>query len=260
MPESRRALTCLASLATLVLLAGCAQEADRSTAAAQPLALVQPAAASPNPSPVRPERTPGLTAAQTARLEALRVKARRITSYQMTATSSEGETVAWVAVRDGRATRVKLRTGPQSWRIYDQPKQAIYSTSPYSAEVFHRKMAAGYRMPATAFASIAPLLDAAESVSEASVGNVPCLKVVVGRDASTMIVVWLDTEWGLPRRLAAGNFVTRFRYDQINAVPEAAYALPAGMPVTEASSSMGYGAPYMPPPPVSGMPASPAPR
>jgi hypothetical protein len=77
-----------------------------------------------------------------------------------------------------------------------------------------------------------------------TVDGVPCLRVDVKRQDGTNATYWLDTQYGLLRQSKIGDTVTKIKYEQINAVPDSAFELPAGVKVVDAPPGMmGFGGP-----------------
>ena len=246
-----RAMAMSVGLPWVLLLSGCAQSTPKQAAtaadpavfaplpqAAVPQAAV-PQAALPAPPRAKPapERTPQLA----AKVAAIRARQARLHSYRAEMAAGGSWMTVWVSQSDGTAKHIKLLTNATSWMLYDPVARCIYSVTGQPRQVFRRTLGENFRMPATLTATIAPLLDAAASITDETIYSTPCHKVVVGDGPQTQITLWLDREHGLPRRLVAGDLEVSFVCGQVNAVPDSEFALPAGMKPIEATGSGPFG-------------------
>jgi hypothetical protein len=81
------------------------------------------------------------------------------------------------------------------------------------------------------------------TVKSETLNGVACLRVDVKRQDGATASYWLDTQYGLVRQSKVGDAVMTMKYEEINSVPDSAFALPQGVKVVDAPAGMGFGGP-----------------
>jgi len=193
------------------------------------------------PPPVRPTTGPpaGQAVSEPGTLaEAMKVRAA-LTSYEVTMTSPEGETITQVVkLEAGEPVRMKIEQ-EEGWMIMDMAEKMMYMYSPEAGGALKMPMDVGEgaeEMPVIGtedFETDVPIM------SSDTLDGVECWVVeTLLEEKDEASKVWIDKEYGLLRQAQQGEEIVKFAYDKINAVPDSAFELPKGVEVMDMSEML----------------------
>jgi len=163
------------------------------------------------------------------------VKARSsLQSYQMTARTSEGQSFTqFVKLVEGKPVKTKTKT-PQGWILMDQTEKAMYMGGTGRPNVMKMSLA-GPQAQQNKTPDAEDYDGQAPVIGTEDVDGVSCVKVqVTGKDGKSG-TLWVGLQYGLMRKFEQDGKATTFAYDQVNAVPDTEFELPAGAKVVDMS-------------------------
>jgi len=146
-----------------------------------------------------------------------------LSSYKMTMDMGGMKVTTAVKMEGGKAVAVKSDMGANGWMLMRMDKKMQYMYNPQMKGVMaqpidQKALAASQKDPLD---QIKALVDA--KVSSDTVNGIACLKVVAKEGT-----FWCEKENGLPIQMDIGGKMMKFSYDQVNAVPDSEFELPAG--------------------------------
>jgi len=215
-------------LLVVVLLAGCPKAPPAGEGVGPP-----PARATTGPPAGQAVSEPGTLA------EALKVRAA-LTSYEVTMTIPEGETVTQVVkLEAGEPVRMKIEQ-EEGWVIMDIAEKVMYMYSPEADGVLKMPMDVGEgaeEMPVVGpenFETDVPIL------GSDTLDGVECwvVETLLLEEKDEASKVWIDKEYGLLRQAQQGEEIVKFEYDKINEEPYSAFELPEGVEVMDMSEML----------------------
>jgi len=161
-------------------------------------------------------------------LAAIFEKQKGLSSYTMLMDMGEMKAKASSKLKDGKPVAMKMDLGGQGWMLILVDKKIQYMYNPatktaMSIPMSDSQIAASTKDPV---ATLKELADA--KVSSDKVDGVDCLKVV-SKDGT----FWCDKANGLPVQVELQGRKMKFKYEQINSVPDSEFELPAGTKVQE---------------------------
>jgi len=167
-----------------------------------------------------------------ATLGELMSKQRELSSYSVSMESGAAKASYAIKMTNGKPVAMKIDTGQGGWMIMRLDKKMQYLYTPATKAVM--------AMPITETASAAaskgpPSAEALKALgmqkeSQDTVDGVDCLKV---SSADGKKAYWIEKEHGLPVQVKDGDKTMKFKYEQINAVPDSTFEVPAGMKTQE---------------------------
>jgi len=160
-------------------------------------------------------------------------KSGAITSYVMIMDMGPMKMRVAQKLADGKPVAMKMDMGPQGWTIVQMDKKMQYTYSPATKSVMAMPMSAN--MAASQSGSGASAMDKLKAlvgtkVSSETVDGVDCLKVISKDRANTY---WVEKENGLPVQVLVGGKTMKFKYEQINSVPDSTFEVPAGVKIQQ---------------------------
>jgi outer membrane lipoprotein-sorting protein len=181
---------------------------------------------------------------------------RNVTSYELVSETQGHQTTVLFKFKDGEIVRMKVQTPGGGWMLMMKDKGETYMYNP--------SMKAALKMADRTANEGGPAGPVPEDLRKMSEGIDPSAKglgseVIDGADCWVYEVSvpghtsksWIDKQYGLPRRHVSGTLVINYKYNRINAVPDAEFELPPGVAVKDMTqmggmSGMPAGAPDLP--------------
>jgi len=160
-------------------------------------------------------------------------KSGAITSYVMIMNMGPTKMRMAQKLEGGKPVAMKMDMGPQGWMLIQMDKKMQYTYSPATKSAMAMPMSAS--MAASQGGSGATAIDKLKAlvgtkVSSETVDGVDCLKVVSKDGASTY---WVEKENGLPVQMLMAGKTMKFKYEQINSVPDSEFEVPAGVKIQQ---------------------------
>jgi len=221
-------LICAVALPALLMLSGCPQKADDSTAGG-PGMIEEPAA----PEEGQPAADAGEAtgAATDMGITMAEIVSKWPESFAMTQTITDEdgkETVITSKMKTADGKPVAIRAeAPEGTSLIDYNEGVMYMWQSGSDTAM--KLA----IPEDAKSMPYEDVDVeTKIVGEDLVGDVECWVAEMTKDDET-VRTWLSKENGLFQRQEADGTTITFTYDEINSVPDSEFELPAGMTVQE---------------------------
>lgn len=156
-----------------------------------------------------------------------------LSSYVMTTDTGGMKTRTAMKMADGKPVAMKVDTGQGGWMIMRLDKKMQYMYNPATKSVM--------AMPMTGTAQSAPskgpLPDAEamkalgmQKTTSETLDGVDCLKMA---SSDGKKAYWVEKEHGLPVQVTDGGKTMKFKYEQINSVPDSTFEVPAGIKTQE---------------------------
>lgn len=215
------------AMLAMTFVAGCGKKQQSSSVATAPGQAPPPGA-----PPGAPPAAAGINT-----LADLQKAMTGLSSYVMTMDMGGMKIRTAVKLDGGKPVAMKSDTG-QGWSIMRMDKKVMYSYSPATKAVMQMPMPASAGGASSGGApsalSIADQLKAmaGAKVSSEAVDGVDCLKVVDGQNT-----YWCEKQHGLPVQMDMGGKTMKFKYEQVNAVPDSEFEVPAGLKIQQMPST-----------------------
>lgn len=207
----RKYLCLIAILA--ILVAGCGKKQQEAT-----------------PTPPMP---PVPTAGEGANtLGDLMKKQVGLTSYVMLMDSGVMKSKIAVKMANGKPVAMKMQTNKSDWIIMQLDKKMQYIYNPAMKSVMAMPMTGAAPTSPTKGMPDAEALKAlvGQKVTSETIDGVDTLKV---SNADGSKVYWVEKEHSLPVQVKEGAQTIKFKYEQINSVPDSEFEVPAGTKIQE---------------------------
>ncbi len=161
-------------------------------------------------------------------LQGLLEKQKSLSSYVMIMDMGSMKMRTSAKLQDGKPVAMKMDMGSQGWMLMlvDKKMQYMYNPATKAAMAIPMSDTAIAASTKDPLAQLKALADA--KVSSDAVDGVDCLKVV-----SKGSTFWCDKANGLPVQVDLEGKKVKFKYEQINSVPDSEFELPAGIKITE---------------------------
>ena len=222
------------TLSLAVLLLGCPKRGPEPGEVTGPAGPRPAAGPEQVPSAEKPAATPETLA------EAIDSR-QMITSYEMTMTNPEGQTITQLMkFAEGKPVRMKM-THENEWVIMDMAERVMYAYSSEQKIAMKIAMegedgAEGEQMPA-------PTVDEFDSATPITgtetLDGVACwVMEAAPQGEAEKVKIWIDRDYSLIRQMQAGEELVKFEYDRINAVPDSEFNLPKGVKVMDMGEMM----------------------
>lgn len=148
---------------------------------------------------------------------------------------------------NGKPVAMKMDMGQGGWMLIRYDKKMHYMYSPTTKSVMAMPMTTA--SPGTA--SKGPMADVealkalvGQKVTSETIDGVECMKVT---SADGKKAYWVEKEHGLPVQVKDGDKTMKFKYEQINSVPDSTFEIPAGVKTQEMPKMPNmHGMPNMP--------------
>lgn len=197
-----------------------------------------------------PPLTPAPVAGEGANaLGDLLKKQSDLTSYVMLMDSGKMKSNYSVKLANGKPVAMKMQTSKTDWVIIRMDKKMQYIYNPAMKSVMAMPMTGVGPQSGLAKAPDADALKALAGMKTSSemVDGVDTLKV---SNADGSKVYWVEKEHGLPVQVKDGAQTLKFKYEQINAVPDSEFEVPTGTKIQQMPKMPGM-------PPMPNMPKMP---
>jgi outer membrane lipoprotein-sorting protein len=185
-----------------------------------------------------------------ADLKALAEKRKSLTSYVMSMEADGKQMTHTVKMANGQPVKMKMDMGGGSLMIIDMAAKTTY--------MYDAKTKTAMKMPqndtsAQSGDSGMPKMPTAEEMQAKSenlrsetVDGVDCWVMGMPGPNGATAQTWIDKEWGLPRQEKVGDQLLKFKFTDINSVPDSAFELPAGAKIQDMGQMKGGKMPGMP--------------
>ncbi len=225
-------LLCVSLMVSAIVGCGKKQSAQTDAGssgevAKSPVAQVTPQVAPDAPKPVVRSSNP---------LADLMKKQSGLTSYVMTMKMGAQDMKSAMKMENGKPVRIRTDMGAMGWTLvqYDKGVQYMGNSKTNVAMEIPLK-GSQHNAPSTMIMPSAEALKSYKIESE-TLDGVDCLKVSKADSSTT---VWMEKEHGLPVQMIMGGKPMKLKYEQVNAVPDSAFELPAGVQVQKAPTAPG---------------------
>lgn len=200
-----------------LLVAGCGKKQEAQSLTAPPI---------PMPGQSTTKAGEGANA-----LGDLMKKSAGLTSYVATMDAGEMKSKFAVKMAEGKPVAMKIDTGPGGWTIMRMDKKMMYIYDPGTKSVMAMPVSASQAGAQAGPASSMPDAKAIEALkgmktSADIIDGVECMKV--SNEDGTK-AYWIEKEHGLPVQATDAGKTIKFKYDQINSVPDSTFEVPAGV-------------------------------
>ena len=160
-------------------------------------------------------------------------KQGKLSSYIVSMDTGTAKMSYAMKMANGKPVAMKMDTGQGGWMIIRLDKKIHYMYSPATKSVMSMPMTGV--SPGTASKGPVPSAEAmkalvGQKVTSEKVDGVDCLKVTSANGADTY---WVEKKYGLPVQLKNGDKTMKFKYKQINSVPDSTFEVPAGTKIQE---------------------------
>jgi len=166
-------------------------------------------------------------------------KRKALTSYEMSMDMDGQRMTHIMKLQDGKPVRMKMEMGNGGWLItlFDEKVQYMYNEKTKTAMKMPMKDqgaetpgggSGGMKMP-----DMGDLKAKAPKVKSDTVDGVDCWYFEMTGPDGKVIQSWVDKEYGLPRQEKIGDKMIKFKFSNINSVPDSAFELPAGTKVQD---------------------------
>ena len=167
-----------------------------------------------------------------------------ITSYVMITEAGPMKTRTAMKMADGKPVAMKMDTEQGGWMIIRLDKKMHYMYNPATKYVMAMQIS-GSSSPSSRPAGVPDAANlkalAGMKTSSDTIDGVECTKVTSVDGANTY---WFEKENGLPVQSMVGGQTMKFKYEDINAVPDSEFEVPAGLKTMKMSDMPGM--PKMP--------------
>ncbi len=177
-----------------------------------------------------------------ADLKALAEKRKSLTSYTMTMEADGKKMTHTVKMENGMPVKMKMDMGNGALMIMDMAAKTTYMYDPKTKMAM--KMPQNDRSEQSADSGM-PKMPTAEEMNikteklrSETIDGVDCWVVASSGPNGMMSQAWIDKEWGLPRQEKMGDKLMKFKFSEINSVPDSAFELPAGAKIQDMGAMM----------------------
>lgn len=152
-----------------------------------------------------------------------------LSSYIMTMDLGAMKMREAVKLQGGKPLAMKMDMGAQGWMLMQMDKKMQYMYNPTTKSAMAMPISDAVMSSSQSKDPIAALKAlAGAKISSDKVDGVDCLKVVASQGT-----FWCEKTNGLPVQMDMGGKLMKFKYEQINSVPDSEFELPAGVKIQQ---------------------------
>lgn len=163
-------------------------------------------------------------------------KQAAVTSYVMIMKMGAQDMKSAMKMQNGKPVRARADMGTMGWTLIQYDKNVQYMGNSKTNVVIETPLKSS---PANTPSGMGmPSMESLKSykVGSETLDGVDCLKV---SKADSGMTVWMEKEHGLPVQMMVGGKPMKLKYEQVNAVPDSVFELPAGVKVQKAPAAAG---------------------
>lgn len=155
-------------------------------------------------------------------------KQKSLSSYTMLMDLGQTKVRMSAKMSDGKPVAMKMDMGQQGWMLILVDKKVQYMYNPTNKTAMSMPLSDSQMASATKdpIAQLKAMVGA--KVSSEKVDGVDCLKIVAKEGT-----FWCSKDNGLPIQLDVTGKIMKFKYENINSVPDSEFELPAGVKITQ---------------------------